>query len=965
MLPDPSLTVGPRIGAGSTTEHRTPCVRVRRGTRESLPVRRYTAGMIWNCFPVRAALAVAALALGLLPSVARAADLYVSPAGNDAWTGRLAEADAQTSDGPFATLEKARDAARKLRAGGEKGAVTIHLRAGVYALPKGLQLGKEDSGLAGAPTTWRGFRDERPVLIGGRTVTDFRPHRGAILKADLAAQGLASASFKQVIFDGARQHLARYPNFDPKNPYGGGFAYADGKPVPMYADVPGEDRRTLRYAEADARIGTWARPQEAEVFVFPRYNWWNNIVRVASVDKEGRTVKLVGDCSYPIRPGDRYYLQNAFEDLDAPGEWYLDRKANALYFWPPEERTTKPRSNGAEKGIVVYVPTTRQILEVGAGAHDITIRGLTFECCEGTAVALNNATDCLVAGNVIRNVGDYHGSGVSVTSGSNVRVAGNDISYTGSNGVSLSGGDRVRLAAANLVAENNYIHHVGVFYKQGVGVAVHGCGNRVSHNLIHDGPRMGIIFSGQNHVFEYNHVRHINLETEDTGAIYTGGRDWLGSRGCVIRYNYFHDSLGYGRTDGKWVSPHFSWGVYLDDNTGGVDVIGNIVVRAHRGPVHLHNGRDNLVENNVLVGGEIAQIECNGWTPQHRYWVNHLPSMIKGYESVKDQPAWKAMRNMGLHPKDAVLPDNTIMSGNVFRRNVIVCTNPKSKAFKVNAFSFTANQSDQNLVWAMGQPVLTGQYAVKSVSGANLVGNPSFEEGEPGKLPAGWKWQQHAGDAKATLDDSVAADGRRSLKVEARTAADAKGTKQTPILVSDPIAAKPGQVYRLTARVRATDAKTKVGIALQSYVSKVYFWYKEKSVAAAPQWQEVELVCALPGPGEKGYHEAMKVMQFRIDVRGEAGDAWVDSLTLHEAQGLDEWESWKTKGADKNSIVADPQFVDPARDDYRLRETSPAWALGFKPIPVEKIGPYRDELRATWPIAEAAGARETPLVSGK
>ena len=70
-------------------------------------------------------------------------------------------------------------------------------------------------------------------------------------------------------------------------------------------------------------------------------------------------------------------------------------------------------------------------------------------------------------------------------------------------------------------------------------------GNRAAHNLIHDGPRMGIMFSGNNLVLEYNHVRHMNLETEDTGAVYTGGRDWISSRGTVIRYNLFPRHAGF------------------------------------------------------------------------------------------------------------------------------------------------------------------------------------------------------------------------------------------------------------------------------------------------------------------------------------------------------------------------------------------------------------------------------------
>ena len=63
---------------------------------------------------------------------------------------------------------------------------------------------------------------------------------------------------------------------------------------------------------------------------------------------------------------------------------------------------------------------------------------------------------------------------------------------------------------------------------------------------------------------------------------------------------------------------------------------------------------------------------------------------------------------------------------------------------------------------------------------------------------------------------------------------------------------------------------------------------------------------------------------------------------------------------EEGEVVADPGFVDPANDDYRLRPDSPAFALGFQPIPVDRIGPYEDELRASWPIREAPGARAPP-----
>lgn len=705
-----------------------------------------------------------------------AAEFFVATNGADTNPG--------TSDKPFASLERARDAVRALKAAGPLNApVTVQVRAGIYGFTKTFKLDAQDSGTEAAPVVYRAAPGEKVQLIGGRTLSGFTPHKDAILKCDVGAQGFKGIYFRQLFFDGKRQHLARYPNHDPQNPYGGGFAYADGKYIPMYQDVPGEDRHTFTVKAQDLR--QLAKPEEAEVFIFARYNWWNNICRIKTLDSATRQITLASDASYPIRPGDRYYIRNALEELDAPGEWYLDKATATLYFWPPAPL----------EGRAVYAPALRQILELGANTSFVTFRGFTFECSEGDAIVLRNTNNCLIAGCTIRNVGDYHGSGVYIAGGSKNGVAGCDVYETGSHGIGIDGGDRIKLIAAENYADNNYIHHVGVFHKQGVGVSLHGCGNRVSHNLIHDGPRMGIMFSGNNLVIEYNEIRHMNLETEDTGAVYTGGRDWISSRGSVIRYNYFHDMLGFGQ-DGKgnWISPHFAWGIYLDDNTGGVDCIGNIVARASRAGIHLHNGRDNLVVNNIFVDNALQQIECSGWTDKHRYWTTHLPSMIKGYESVVNEPAWANMRNMKLHPTKAVLPDGKIMSGNVFEKNISAWHQPTSKYASVRTFSYENNRFESNLVWSFGQ----------------------------------------------------------ALRIN-----------------------------------------------------------RDKSAK--------------------------------------------------NPDGKDDWASWQELGMDKNSQVADPLFVDAEKDNYKLKPDSPALKLGFEQIPVDKIGPYKDDLRATWPIHEAEGAREHPL----
>ena len=882
-----------------------------------------------------------------------AADLYVAPAGNDSWSGTLAKSNAAGTDGPFATLARARDEIRKQ--GGPDGPtqpVTVWLREGVYSLPETFKLDAEDSGSAAAPVVYRACEGEHAVITGGRPVTGFSPYRGKILKADVKAQGLEGVNFRQLFYAGARQPLARYPNFDPQNPYGGGWAYADGKPVPMYQEVPGEDKHSLKYKESDAR--QWARPEDGEVFVFPRYNWWNNLVRIKSVDPQTRTITLAGNCSYPIRPTDRYYVLGMFEELDAPGEWYLDRTEGALYFWPPDD--------AAPDDITAYAPAVRTLLDMTDTRH-VTFRGLTFECCSKTAIVLKNTDDCLIAGCTVRGVGDYGGSGVSVNGGTNNGVAGCNIYDVGRDAVSIGGGERTTLTPAGNFADNNYLHHMGVYYKQGVGVSLRGCGNRASHNLIHDGPRWGIGFGGNNLLIEYNHIRHVNLETADTGAVYTGGRDWLGSRGTVIRYNYFHDILGYGQEHGRWISPHYAWGVYLDDNTGGVDVIGNIVGRCVRGLIHLHNGRDNLIENNIFFDGKLQQMECNGWMKDSRPWKDHLPTMIKGYESVKDQPAWKSMRNMDTHPTDAVLPDGKIMSGNKYFRNIIYYHDPNARYVKFRNFSFDHNECDYNLIWHFGLPILTGEYLPGKDLSKNLAPNGDFEEGTLGEMPNHWRWQIRPSTKAKAVSVNDTATGARVLQIAAALN-EQKPRDNYPIVVGDELELPLGRGYRLKARMKATEKEARAKLMMQSYVAGAYFWASSPSeVRLGTDWQEVEFTFKTPSPGQSGYHEKMKNFRVRIDFPDKSGDLFVDDVRLTETEVLDEWQSWQAKGMDRHSLIADPLFVDPEHDDYRLKPGSAAFKLGFKPIPVDQIGPYKNELRATWPIVEAEGAREKPLVS--
>jgi parallel beta-helix repeat protein len=160
------------------------------------------------------------------------------------------------------------------------------------------------------------------------------------------------------------------------------------------------------------------------------------------------------------------------------------------------------------------------------------------------------------------------------------------------------------------------MRHLGLVYKHVAGVyCVTASDNRITHNTITDVPRYGIAMktfapgsSSHRNVVEFNDIRRSNLETNDTGAIETLGRD-RENTGNVIRHNLILDSVGIGTTaDGKIRSPYFTWGIYLDDYSSGTVVQGNIVARTDFGAICVHGGKDNRFENNVFVDGNTHQI---------------------------------------------------------------------------------------------------------------------------------------------------------------------------------------------------------------------------------------------------------------------------------------------------------------------------------------------------------------------
>lgn len=516
---------------------------------------------------------------------------YVSVIGNDAWSGRLAEPSSDGADGPFATLTRARDAVRALRSAGElpAGGVTVVVRGGAYSLTAPLELGPDDSGSTSSPITYMAAPGEEVRISGGRQVTNFGPvneapvlerldaaARGAVIQADLTALGITDFGAPdgggiEVFFQDKPMTLARWPNE--------GFVKIADIVVKDGHQIHGiEGSMTPKFVYEGDRPSRWVGEKDPWLHGYWFWDWSDQRQRIAFIDVAASTITLADPPhNYGYRKGQWYYAMNMLSELDAPGEWYVDRQLGLLFFWPPA-----PIESGS-----VTVSVIPNLVTLN-GASFVTLSGFIFEAARGTAIAMVNGTDNRVTECVFRNLG---ADAVTVAGGERHGVTRCEMYNLGGGGITLSGGDRTTLTPAGHYAEDNHIHDYGRWYRMyRSAIALGGVGSRAAHNLLHDAPHIGILFSGNDHLIEFNELHNVCKESNDAGAMYAG-RDWT-MRGTVIRHNYLHHINGF---EGRGCV-----GVYLDDMYCGTQIFGNVFYKVTRA-AFIGGGRDCTVENNVFV----------------------------------------------------------------------------------------------------------------------------------------------------------------------------------------------------------------------------------------------------------------------------------------------------------------------------------------------------------------------------
>lgn len=614
-------------------------------------------------------------------------EYFVSPSGNDGNPG--------TIDAPFKTIDKARLTARSVG-----GNVTINLRGGVYELAAPVNLTSADSGKSGGTVTYKSHSNEVAVVRGSKSLTGVNSIGGGAYEVDLNANGLGSLAVKDLFINGARQVPARYPNFIAPNysasdPWAGNFEFAAN-------NTPAVKNKVI-YTDSFTRPTTWNNPTTGWVNIFSGPNYWNSIVPITSIDKTNKTINFGSDVTYDMQPGNRFYVQNIREELDAPGEWFFDAAAKKILLIPPagsninNDRISVPVSN------YLFNPN---------GANNIKFSGLILEEAQKHAIYVLNGKDITIEGSILRNTTER---GIVVQGSSERVIVNNNIVYNiGDDGIWFDQTDfsyRKNLTPTGHQVVNNRVYQVGQTMKWGYGIKGNNViGLKIANNEVYDVPRVGIFFSGNDTTVESNHVYNTNRQTQDSSGIYTIGRSWL-FRGNVIKNNYVHDTGGYGVSSGAWIYSFFTWGIYLDDFASGNQAFNNLIVRAPKGGFQVHSGRDNSVTNNIVV--EASQIDANTFLQGERISNDYYATM------------WNELANMSANGFDrdkyfarypqlatitAELNDSNSFAGNVVTKNIFYFPqHPNIRLYWVRNFiGAPGSQSDYNLIWNGGSEPYIG-----------------------------------------------------------------------------------------------------------------------------------------------------------------------------------------------------------------------------------------------------------------
>ena len=586
---------------------------------------------------------------------------------------------------PFLTLDKARDALRELRETDslESGPFTIWIREGVYFRNTTLLLEDQDSGSTHSPIIFRGYPNEIIRINGGIIFKasdaypvidqDVRSQldsivRNSILEIDLNTFGDFNferltdyfsgsgtdikAPGVEIFYNDTPMKLASWPNDGwasikslPTGPLSGLFGYEDAEP------------------------STWSNISDIKLYGYWRYDWFANYESISSINielKQIQTNYVPPANPYGFLVGQRWKAINVLEELDQPGEFYLERQSGKLFFFPIDDNQDSNVSISILETPLVKMENT----------EFITFRDIIFENTRGVGVEINGGNNNLVAGCVIKNIGTVGiavGGMVSdilwkinyetVFAGSPSFANGVqscDIYNTGYGGVLIGGGDRLDLTHAGNFAINNHIYNYSRLNDTDrPAIFLYGVGNHIAHNRIHDGPDLALTFWGNEHLIEYNEIYDVVQKVNDAGAIKIGGD--FSQRGTKIQFNYIHDLVG--DDSGGMI------GVYLDDFQSDTLIFGNVFERVNRA-INIGGGHENIVENNIFYDSpQSFYLDARGMTWNVKWFDggnNLLLDRLNAVDFTGEIYSAKYPSLANLYGDDPAVPKGNKLIRNIF-----------------------------------------------------------------------------------------------------------------------------------------------------------------------------------------------------------------------------------------------------------------------------------------------------------
>jgi len=538
--------------------------------------------------------------------------VFVSPSGNDSNSGLTARK-------PVATITRAFEIVK------HRGIKRVHLLKGVHYVEQPIVLTPAFSGLQiKGPGT----------ISGGRLITGWKPYKDGIWQVEIPDAKNGAWSFRQIYVDGELRYRAKTPNE--------GFYRVAGCPegTPKTVDYH-TDCQTFEFKPGDIRPD-WKNFDDIRVIVY--YFWSDNHLPIESVDTETNIVKFKyrGGKTFTddfSEDGARYVVDNVFEALDAPGEWYLDKPAGILYYMPKDDEDMNK--------IEVIAPFAEELLRLEGDpenckfVENVQLEDVSFQYCNfefppgmvndgqgasevTAAINMIGAKNCRFTDCTFSNLGTF-------AMNMNTGCSGNEITrcrfHNLSAGIVRINGGKAGSSSWTHTKNNriisNEISYYGLNYPSAHGILVQNSyGNLFSKNHIHHGFQVGIAIGwvwgygrsiSRDNVVERNHIHHIGQGLlSDMGAIYTLGP----SPGTVIRNNLIHniDANRYG-----------GWGIYNDAGSTGILVENNIVYNTKYAGYDMNEGKEVTIRNNIFAFGRIDQINrTRGENHPSLYFENNI-----------------------------------------------------------------------------------------------------------------------------------------------------------------------------------------------------------------------------------------------------------------------------------------------------------------------------------------------------